>query len=81
MFCGCLAIIFSELNHHIECLTFVADIGTFCPKNPVVVVNKELCSEAITLFDRYKKRSKEFHAQLLCQGQYFLFIVQNNAHL
>jgi len=57
MFCGCLAIIFTELNHHVECLRFVADIGTFtfCPKNLVVVVNTELCSEAITLVDKYKE--------------------------
>lgn len=57
MFCGCLAIIFAELNHHVECFRFVADIGTFtfCPKNLVVVVNKELCSEAITLVDRHKE--------------------------
>jgi hypothetical protein len=57
MFCGCLAIVISELNHQVECLKFVADIGTFifCLNNLVVVVNKELCSEAITLIDRCKE--------------------------
>ena len=56
-FCGCLAIIISKLNRQVECLRLVADIGTFIfyPKNLVVVVNKELCSEAITLAYRYKE--------------------------
>jgi hypothetical protein len=62
VFCGCLAIIISELNHQVECLRFVADVGTFifCPKKLILVVNKELCSEAITLVDRYKEDIKNF---------------------
>jgi len=57
MFCSSLAIIISELNHQVECLRFVADIGTFifCPKNLVVVVNREMYNEVITLVDRYKE--------------------------
>jgi len=83
MFCGCLAIIISGLNHQVECLRFVADIGTFilCPKNLVVVVSKELCNEAITLLDRYKEDIPKNFMLNFCQGRYFLVIVQNSAHL
>jgi hypothetical protein len=57
MLCGCLAFVITKLNHQVKCQRCVSEIGTviFFPKNLVVVINNELCREAVTLVDRYKE--------------------------